>query len=155
MDTIRTTMARQIAQAASASHQQRTGHTPHSATVALGEDTLVITLRGALSPAEKVLAQTTAGAAQVQEFHRRLFASSSNALRHEIRRITGVRVREAVAEVEPPTGAVVHVFTSGSIIQVFHLASHLPVELASDAEPFHLNHDAGHPGGSISLGGNP
>lgn len=133
MDTLRTTMARQIAEAASASQQQRTGHSPHSVTVALGEDTLVITLHGALSPVERVLAQSAAGAAQVQEFHRRLFASSSDALRQEIKRITGVAVREAAAEVEPATGAVVHVFTTGSMVQVFHLAGHLPVDAPSGA----------------------
>ncbi len=154
MDTLKTTMACQLADAASASHQQRTGHTPHSATVAMGEDTLVITLHGALSLAERVAAQSAAGAAQVQDFHRRLFAASSDALRQEIKRITGVPVREAATEVEPPTGAVVHVFTSGSMVQVFHLARHLPVE-TTDAEPFFLNDDAGNTVGSNPLKGTP
>ena len=49
-----------------------------SVTVVLSEDTLVITLHGALSPAEKALAQSPAGAAQVQEFHRQLFANSAD-----------------------------------------------------------------------------
>src|ERR1700757_3691586 len=82
-------MAQQIAQAASAFEQQRTGHVPQSVTVVLSEDTLVITLRGALSPAEKPLAKSPAGTAQTQEFHRRLFANSADALRLEIKRITG------------------------------------------------------------------
>src|SRR5579862_4615926 len=60
--------------------------------VVLSDDTLVITLHGALSPAEKVLAGSPAGAAQVQEFHRQLFANDSDALRQEIKRITGVEV---------------------------------------------------------------
>ena len=90
-------------------------------TVVLGEDTLVITLHGALSPAEKVLAQSAAGAAQVQEFYRQLFANSSDTFRQEIKRITGGDVREAAAEVEPATGAVVHAFTTGTMVQVFHL----------------------------------
>ena len=88
------TMAQQVAQAASAYQQQRTGHTPKAVTVVLSEDTLVITLHGALSPAEEALAQTPAGAAQVQDFHRELFTDSCEPLRKEIKRITGVEVRE-------------------------------------------------------------
>jgi uncharacterized protein YbcI len=92
-------------------------------TVVLSDNTLVITLHGALSAAEKALSQTAKGAAQVQDFHRQLFASSAEPLRQEIRRITGVDVREAAAEVEPATGTVVQVFTSGTMVQVFLLAN--------------------------------
>jgi uncharacterized protein YbcI len=120
--------AEQIAQAASAFEQRRTGHVPGPVTVVLSEDTLVVTLHGALSPAEKALAKTPEGAAQVQEFHRQLFTSSSDSLRREIQRITGVEVREATAEVETTTGTVVHVFTSGTMVQVFLLARSLPAE---------------------------
>jgi uncharacterized protein YbcI len=91
-------------------------------TVVLSEETLVITLHGALSPAEKALARTPAGAAEVQEFHRELFNTSSDALRQEIQRITGVAVREAIVEVEPTTGTVVQAFTTGTLVQVFLLA---------------------------------
>ncbi len=122
------TMAQQIADAAIRFEERRTGHSPDSATVVLSGDTLVVTLQGALSPAEKALATTPAGAAQVQEFHRQLFATSSVSLRQEIRRITGVDVREATAEVEPTTGTVVHVFTSGTMVQVFLLARGVPAE---------------------------
>lgn len=119
------TMAQQVAQAASAFQLQRTGHAPRAVTVVLSEDTLVITLHGALTPAEQAMAMDAAGAAQVQEFHRQLFANSSDALRKEIKRITGVDVREAAAEVETTTGAVVHAFTSGTMVQVFQLAQRL------------------------------
>lgn len=122
------TMAQQIADAAIRFEERRTGHLPDSATVVLSGDTLVVTLQGALSPAEKALATTPAGAAQVQEFHRQLFATSSESLRQEIRRITGVDVREATAEIEPTTGTVVHVFTSGTMVQVFLLARGVPAE---------------------------
>ena len=116
-------MAQQIAQAASAFEQQRTGHAPESVAVILSENTLVITLHGALSPAEKALAKSPAGAAQVQEFHRQLFINSADTLRDEIKRITGVEVREATAEVEPTSGTVVQVFSTGTVVQVFLLAS--------------------------------
>ena len=77
MNQSKSTMAQQIAQAAIAFEQRRTGHLPHSVTVVLSGETLVITLHGALSPAEKALARSPAGAAQVQEFHRELFNNSS------------------------------------------------------------------------------
>jgi uncharacterized protein YbcI len=122
------TMAHQIAEAAIRFETRRNGHVPESATVVLSEDTLVVTLHGSLSPAEKALAKTPDGAAQVQEFHRQLFTSSSESLRQEIQRITGVEVREATAEVETTTGTVVHVFTSGTMVQVFLLARPLSAE---------------------------
>jgi uncharacterized protein YbcI len=121
-------MAQQIAEAASASEERRTGIKPQAVSVVLSEETLVITLHGALSPAEKALAKTATGAAQVQEFHRQLFASSSEALREEIKRITGVEVREATAEIEPATGAVMQVFTTGTMVQVFLLARDISSE---------------------------
>jgi uncharacterized protein YbcI len=122
MDTPKATRAQQIARAALACEKRRTGHLPHSVTVVLSEETLVITLHGALSPAEKALARTPAGAAEVQEFHRELFNNSSDALRQEIQRITGVAVREATVEVETTTGTVVQAFTTGTMVQVFLLA---------------------------------
>ena len=115
-------MAKQIARAAIAFEQETTGLTPQSVTVVLGDDTLVITLHGALSPAERALAASPDGAAQVQEFHRQLFANASDSLRQKVKRITGVEVREATAEVESATGTVVKVFTSGTVVQVFLLA---------------------------------
>src|SRR3954453_1275061 len=115
MNTSNSTMAQQVAEAARAFEQRRTGHLPQSVTVVLSGETLVITLHGTLSPAEKALARSPAGAAQVQEFHRQLFATSADTLRQEIQRITGVEVREAGAEVEPSTGTVVQVFTTGTV----------------------------------------
>lgn len=111
----------QIADAVSEYQQETTGHRPRSVSVMLGEDTLVITLRGGLAPAETHLAKTAAGAAQVQEFHRRLFATSSDSLSQEICRITGQQVCEATAEVIPPGGRIEHSFTTGTVVQVFLL----------------------------------
>ena len=120
--------AKQIAQAAIDFERQTTGCVPTSVTVVLSGDTMVITLQGVLSPAEKALAMSPEGIAQVQEFHRQLFASASDSLRQEIKRITGVEVREAVAEVETATGTVVKVFTSGTVVQVFLLARGVPAD---------------------------
>ena len=62
----------------------------------------------------------------MQEFHRQLFANSADELRQEIKRITGVEVREASTEVETTTGTVVQVFTTGTMVQVFSLAKGVP-----------------------------
>lgn len=121
-------MAEQIAQAALAFEQRRSGRSPKSVTVVLSESTLVITLHGALSPAEKALAKSPAGAAQIQDFHRQLFMNSAESLREEIKRITGVEVREATAEIEPSSGTVVQAFTTGTVVQVFLLACDVPAE---------------------------
>jgi uncharacterized protein YbcI len=128
-------MAQQIAQAARVFEQQRTGLVPKSVTVVQADSTLVITLHGALSPAEQALSQHPAGAAQMQEFHRQLFASASDTLRQEIQRITGVEVREAAAEIEPSTGTVVAVFTTGTVVQVFLLARSIPADTWNVGKP--------------------
>jgi len=127
-------MAKQIAAAAIAFEKKRTGHTPKSASVVLSDNTILITLHGALSPAEIALAKSPEGAVQVQEFHRQLFHSAADTLRQEIKRITGVEVRESVAEVEPTTGNVVQAFTNGTVVQVFLLASEVPNESWSGTE---------------------
>jgi uncharacterized protein YbcI len=126
MNTLDSTVAQQIAELVSAFQKENAGHTPKAVTVVLSEDTLVITLHEALTTAEQAMAKSANGAAQVQEFHRQLFASSSESLRQEIKRITGRQVREAAAEVEPTTGSIVHAFTTGTMVQVFLLTPDTP-----------------------------
>lgn len=135
MDHNQLNVAQRIAEVASALQQERTGHAPTSVTVVLSDDTLVITLHEALTPAEKSLAQSPAGAAQVQEFHRQLFANSTASMRQEIKRITGRDVREAALEVEAATGTVVHAFTSGAMVQVYLLAAPTAAEKSADESP--------------------
>ena len=126
-------VAQQLAEAAIAFEQRLTGHPPKSVTVVLSDSTLVITLHGALSPAEQALAKSPGGASRVQEFHRELFAGSMDSLRDEIKRITGVEVREATAEIEAGTGIVVKAFTSGTVVQVFLLAGSTPASTWTNA----------------------
>jgi uncharacterized protein YbcI len=114
-------IAQQLAHLASRFQEQRTGHAPKAVNVVLSDDTLIITLLEALTPAERALAQSPTSAAQMQEFHRRLFADSTDEMRQEIKRITGRQVREAFAEVGTATGAVAHAFTTGTMVQVFLL----------------------------------
>jgi uncharacterized protein YbcI len=120
------TMAEQIALAAMVFQRQRTGHKPKSASVMFSGDTLVVTLHGALSPAEQAMAQRSEGAAKVQEFHRQLFLSAPDKLQQEIARITGVEVSEESAEVNPRCGPVVTVFPSGTMVLVFQLSGNVP-----------------------------
>jgi uncharacterized protein YbcI len=133
MNESESAMAQEIARVAIAFQKERTGHAPAAVTVVLSEDTLVITMLDALTPAEKALALSSAGASQVQEFHRQLFITSAGSLRKEIKRITGREVREAAAEVEPATGTVVHAFTTGSVVQVFLLSEKVFAVTASDS----------------------
>jgi uncharacterized protein YbcI len=138
MDRIPLTVAQQIAEVAKTLQQLRTGHAPSAVTVILSEDTLVVTFHEALTPAEKALAQSPLGAAQVQEFHRQLFANSTDEMRQEIKRITGREVREAAAEVETATGTVVHAFTTGAMVQVYLLAAGLGPDRAPDTSSDNL-----------------
>jgi uncharacterized protein YbcI len=110
---------------------------PKAVTVVLSEGTLVITLHEALSPAERALAKSSTGAAQMQELHWQLFASTAAALRDEIKQITGMDVREAASHIEPTTGAVVQAFTTGNVVQVFQLDGCVPTETWSTNGPDH------------------
>ncbi len=92
----------------------------------MSDQTLVITLHAALTPAEQALAKSPAGAARVQEFHRQLFIDSADSLRDEIKRITGVEVREAIVELDTTAGIVVKAFTNGTVVQVFLLDGNVP-----------------------------
>ena len=137
MDQLHASIAEQIAQAAQVFEQRRTGHAPKSVSVVLNGDTLVITLRGALSPAETSLAQTPSGTARMQEFHKQLFASSAGPLLEEIKRITGVEVRESSAELATMTGAVIQLFATGTLVQVYLLAGKVPADSWSGGGPGH------------------
>ena len=115
-------MAQQIGQTAIAFEEQRLGRKPRSVTVVLGGDTLVITMHGVLSRAEQTLAASPAGAAQLQEFHQQLFKLSSDPLRQEIRRITGLEICEGRQD---KATAAVQVFSVGTVVQVFLLAGRM------------------------------
>ena len=127
MEKSNSTMAQQIAEAASAFEQLRTGHGPKSVTVVLSEETLVVTLHGACRRPRKPWLRHRRGPPRC-----RIFIASCSPTRPtiaaEIKRITGVDVREATAEVETKTGTVVHVFTTGTMVQVFLLAHGIPAD---------------------------
>jgi uncharacterized protein YbcI len=123
MIAIQPTMAQEIAQAAIAFQRECTGRAPESVTVTLGEETLVVTLHEALSPAEKAMARTPEGAARVHEYHRQLFRSSGTALHQELERILGVEVEESRVEMKPASGrSDDEAFPAGALVQVYHLS---------------------------------
>lgn len=117
-------VSKELADIALSMQAERTGHSPKAVTVVASDETVVVTLHEALTPAEKILARTEAGAAKVEDYHRALFAVSCDELRREIQRLTGRKVREAAVVVEPATGAIVHAFTSGTVVQIFQLEPH-------------------------------
>ena len=80
----------------------------------MNEDTIVIALHGPLTVAEKALARSPAGAAQVRDFHRRLFADGSAPLHRSIKSISGMEVRGTEAEIVLATGSVVQLFTTAT-----------------------------------------
>jgi uncharacterized protein YbcI len=135
VDKSSSVMAQQVAQAVLDWQRQYTGSSSQAVNVVLNQDVLVIRLQGALSPAERAVARDPAAAEHLQEYHRQLFASSSNNLREEIKRITGVAVRDARLEVETMTGAVMQRFATGTVVQVFLLAGAVPADVWSGGSP--------------------
>jgi len=123
-DRISADLSQELAKIALAMQSERTGHSPKAVTVVASDETVVLTLHEALTPAEKILARSEQGAAKVEQYHRALFAVSCDELRKEIQRLTGRKVREAAVVVEPATGAIVHAFTSGTMVQIFQLEPH-------------------------------
>lgn len=118
-------MAQQIARTAIAFEEHRLGRKPTSVTVVLGGDTLVITMHGVLSPAERAIAASPEGAARLHEFHQQLFDLSSDPLRQEIKRITGLEICEVAKN---KAANAVQVYSIGTVVQVFLLAGRLPVD---------------------------
>ena len=117
----RSTMADQISLAASLIERRRTGHARKWLTVFLNADTMVITLHGALTAAEQSLIERQADAGRLEEFHRRLFTDDPASLWRKIRRITGMEVRDATAEVDTTNGTVVQVLTNNTVVKEFLL----------------------------------
>jgi uncharacterized protein YbcI len=129
MDKINPTITERLALAARNFQTKQTGRAPTNVTVMMSEDTLVFTLHEVLSPAEQTLAKSAEGAANLREYHQQLFGNSVNSLRTEVERITGRKVREAAATVDPGTGSVTHVFTTGTAVQVFLMDGNIPDDL--------------------------
>ena len=123
MTQFETSIAKQVAQAAVTCHLERTGQAPESVAVVLSGDTLVVTLHGALSPAERTMAKSEAGAAKVHEFHQQLFSTSVDPFCKRVKEILGTEVLEAKAVVDPDTGTVMQVFMkgNGTMVQMFLL----------------------------------
>jgi len=92
VDLSQRTIGQRIAQAARAFEKRRTKHGRRWVAVFMNEDTIVIALHGCLTAAEKAAAQSPAGAAEVREFHRQLFANAAFLLMRKIKSITGYNV---------------------------------------------------------------
>jgi uncharacterized protein YbcI len=119
MEKSNPTVAEQVARAAGAFEDRRTKRGRDWVAVFLNEDTIAIALHGSLTVAEKLLSQSLAGAAQVQEFHRKLFINDAASLLREINKITGMEVRDVTAEINPSAGSVVQIFATDTVVEEF------------------------------------
>jgi uncharacterized protein YbcI len=113
------TIGEKIARAAHAFEMRRTKLARKWVAVFMNEETIMIALHGSLTGAEKAQAQSPAGAAEVQEFHRQLFAGVSALLLQQIKSITGMDVRHTSAEIDSTTGSVVHLLTTETVGENF------------------------------------
>lgn len=120
-------MEQQVKDVVTKFQMEMSGHAPTKVTVTLEQETLIVTLIDALSPVEVTLSQTEIGAAQVQEYHDRLFKSSLPGLREELQRVMGVAIKDAAVKFETDNGVVTHTFVNGTVIQLFRLESGIPV----------------------------
>jgi uncharacterized protein YbcI len=126
------TTGEKIAQAADAFESRRTKHARKWVAVFMNQETIVIALHGSLTVAEKAHAQSAAGAAETQEFHRRLFTDFSAILCRKIKDLTGMEVRHTTVEIEPTTGSIVRLFTTNTAGEDIPLA---PVGLVETSMP--------------------
>lgn len=124
--------ARQIAEIARRFQKRLSCRAPERVEVLLGQRTLAITLRDALSPAEKELSRTLVGAQQVREFHQQLFNLAAADLHSDIKTITGAEVKQADIELESGAGGSIATVLSGNVIQVFSLSQDVPLDAYAD-----------------------
>lgn len=115
-------LAQQIALTAIDFARRRTGYTATWASVMLRENTLVITLDGALSPLEQDLVKSPGGAAKVREIHSRYFRSFSGELRDEIKKIIGIGICDGGAEIITTRSVIGCTNTTDTMVQIFLLA---------------------------------
>ncbi len=115
MDQSLGTISRQVARAVGIFEKWRTNHSREWTAVFLNEDTVVIALHASLTPAENAQARCPAGIGRLREFHQQLFANLAATLFRKIKTITGMEVRNVVAEIEPTTGSVVQLFTTDTV----------------------------------------
>jgi uncharacterized protein YbcI len=126
MDPLPSSITQKIAHAARACEQRQTKQGRDWVAVFLLEDTIVIALHGSLTTAEQVLVQSPAGVTQVRAFHQHLFTNVSATLVQDVKRITGMEVRDTEADILETTGSVVQVLTTDTMREKFLLAPDRP-----------------------------
>jgi len=150
MDRLPSSITQKIAHAARACEQRQTKHGRDWVAVFMNEDTIVIALHGSLTTAEQVLVQSPAGVTQVRAFHQQLFTNVSATLVQDVKRITGMEVRDTKADILATTGSVVLVFTTDTMREKFLL----PTDQAAHGRRDTVR-PAGMPTASAPLAGNP
>jgi hypothetical protein len=81
------------------------------------------------------LAQTLVGASRIEELQKQLFEAAGDVLRHDIERITGTPVVDTSAAVDRENGSVIRSFPSGTLVQIYLLASNVSPQHWSGTDP--------------------
>ena len=118
--------SRCVAQAAGAFEHLLFGRTPISVTVAIKDESMVVTMLESFSPLERRLSRDDAGRRRVDEFHRALFDSTLDALRDHVRQTAGVDLRGAVVHVDAETGSITKTLSTDADIDLYLLGRGLP-----------------------------
>jgi len=122
MDNSNSVMARQVALAACDFERRRTGNSPKSVTVVLGEHTVVITCTVPCRRPRELWRKSPQVPLKCRSFTANCSTTPPIRCGRRSDEVTGADVREAAVEVEPTTGSVVKAFASGTVVEVFLLA---------------------------------
>ena len=118
--------ARRVAQAAAAFEHVLFGRAPISVTVAVKDDSMVVTIFESFSRMERRLVRRDDGRQRVDEFHHSLFDSTIDSFCDHVRRGTGVDLRRGLIHVDAETGSITKTLATDSDIDLFLLGDGLP-----------------------------
>lgn len=131
--SVRTDTARRIAEAVKNFELEFEGFLIRDITVVVVSRTLIIVFEGGLNALERTLAQSASGAAQVEEFHQRLFSRGPRTLWSEIQRVLGLEPAAAAEDDPHAPMSCVKVFTSGTVVHVCPLAQSADTSVWSES----------------------
>lgn len=124
--------ARRIADAVKTFELESEGFLIRDITVVVVNRTLIIVFEGGLNALERTLAQSASGAAQVEEYHQRLFARGPRTLWNEIQNVLGLNDAEGSDDHHESSMSCVKVFTSGTVVHVCPLSKSMETSVWSE-----------------------
>ena len=136
-------VARRVARSIGGFEHTLLGRVPRSVTVVAMPDRLVVTVHEAFTPLERRLVGDAGGCCRVDDFHRDVFESSSEALLDHVRRSTGVELDAGLVHVDAATGSILKTFTTESSVELVLLGQALPTLGVPVNAHLHANGAAG------------